>query len=262
MKRRNMALGLAAVVGLAGGIMGDYFNSKIYAQEKRIEINVKEENKKEENKKIMYKAAEDYLYDFMRGDEDRVGYIDFMAKSSDEIKKNIKLTSKEEVVEGYVKVHRMCLDVAVSHLNQEVSDEEITDLAEKMRLHQKAIAKETYIDYENQKVKEGYLPLARNRVEFFKKVIEANMNSPSKDFKDLIRSTFAKEEFKESLANYKEARRMLYEGFAESLKDYYDPDNKFWAWLVRIFGPGIAKNTMKKSDEINIKELGRIYGKD
>jgi len=257
MKRIEFLKGLAAgVVGLAG-ILGNYSQSRVYGEESKVVASVKDENKK-----VMYRAAEDYLYDFMRGDENRVGYIDFMAKHSDEIRKNIKLTSRDEVIEGYVQFHRMCLDFAVSHLFQKVSDKEVSDLAEKMRQHQKTLAKETYIDYENQKVKDGYLPLARNRIEFFKKVFEANINSPSGDFKGLIRSTFTKEGFKKSLMDYKEARRSLYEGFSESLKSYHDPNNRFWAWLVRIFGPGIANNTMKKSDEINGKELERVYGKD
>lgn len=257
MNRKNILTGLAAAVVGISSMLGSYSYSSINAEERKIAVSVQEENKK-----IVYRAAEDYLYDFMRGDENRRGYIDFMAKNSDEIRKNIKLTSKEEVIKGYVQFHKMCLDVAVLHLFQEVKDEDISELAERLRQHQKTLAKETYIDYENQKVKEGYLPLARNRVEFFKQVIEANMNSPSNDFKNLIRSTFTKEEFRESLEEYQKARVSLYEGFAESLKNYQDPKNGIWAWFVRVFGPLIANNTMRKSDEINMEELKRVFGKN
>ena len=256
MERKTIISGLAAVVVGISSILGTY-SCPAYAEESKRTVNVQEENKR-----IIRKAAENYLYGFMRGDENRTGYIDFMAKNSEEIRNNIKLTSREGVIEGYVQFHRMCLDMAVSHIFQNINNEEVADLAEKLRQHQKSLAKETYINYENPIVKEGYLPFAKNRAEFFKKVIESNINSPSDDFNDLIRKTFSKEGFKESLTEYQEARVVLYNGFAESVKDYQDPKNKVWAWLIRIFGPGIASKTMKKSDEINMKELERIYGKN
>ena len=257
MNKKTIISGLAAAVVGITSILGTYSYGSMPAEQKEIAVRVQEENKR-----IMRNAAENYLYDFMRGDKTRTGYIDFMAKNSDEIRKNIKLAGREEIIGGYAQFHKMCLDVAVLHLFQKVEDKDVDELAERLRQHQKTLAKETYIDYESKKVKEGYLPLARNRIEFFKQVIEYNINFPSGDFKDLIRKTFSKEEFEKSLKEYQEARVTLYEGFAESLRGYQDPKNKVWAWFVRVFGPGIANKTMKKSDEINWKELERVYGKN
>jgi hypothetical protein len=218
-------------------------------------------NPQEQNLQLNYDAISAYLEDYF---ED---YVSEMSTHSSEIRKNIKLLGKEEVVKGYAQIHKFCLDVAVDGIERETTEEEIDSLADRMVLHQKKLAKETYIDYEHPSVKEGYKGLAEFRVEHFKKIIQASVRTdldsvltnnefPIEDAKLLIRRTFTREQYEDELKKYSEVKAGLYDGFAKSLENNRHP---LLGIPIRMFGPSVARKTGEKSIEYGEKEIDEIY---
>ncbi|MFH1710916.1 MAG: hypothetical protein ABH840_01240 [Nanoarchaeota archaeon] len=230
------------------------------------------------------------------------GYVDFMAQGSlwqgysNEVRKNIdfytkknngdKEEGKKVVVDGYVNVQKKCLDVAVYRLDSEVSEQDIDECAKGLVRHMSDMAGETTpIDYQHPAVKEAYKTFAKQRVNFFRniminsgltrnsglskemqeirKMLDESRNvedveGRSEIFKKVVKSLCTKEEFEQEILDYEKARKPLYASFGKSLENHRGA----LSFFIRMFGPIIAVRTGERSDEINRKEVGRIFQQD
>ena len=259
-KSRRLIGGLA---GLVLAVAGCLCNPKI----QRIVLNEKPAlvvNVRERNVKILYNSALENINKYFRGDGNQ-GYVDFMALYSSELRDNIKAQGKEEVIKGYAEVHKKCLDLAVSRLGKKIAKEDISDLAEMLIIHMRNNAKiveekqgKSVIDYQHPDVKQGYEAFGGNRVEFFQRVIERNLDNPVSDFNENIKRAYTKEEFDEFCNNYAEARKKMYSGFAESTENFRSPI-PFWAAIVRAFASIKAEQVRKASDVFNKRAEEEVY---
>jgi len=203
----------------------------------------------EARKKELSESADWYLNEFFDG------YIDFMQKHSKEIKKNVKMIKKEGVVKGYAHIHKLMFDVALERAGQRVNEKDIEDLVARLIKYQAENARETYIEYNHPDIKRGYTPYTKSRVGFFKSVIETNRRNEEKDFNQMIRNSYTREELKKELEEQNVARQLLYKGFGNSLAFSHG----IWGWFIRLFGREIVKKTGEKSGEYQMKELNMIY---
>ncbi len=210
----------------------------------------------EQNKKEVYHKIEGFINDYYGGKEKKEGYVDFMAVHSREIRKNIEESGREKVVESYRRLHKHCLDLAVSRLFQEISEQDIDELGDRLVLHQKNSAKHTYIDYEHPAVKEGYKKFGKDRAGFYKKLIESNIKNTKGDFKAYVERAYNPDEYPELRKNQGQSTRELYNGFAKSLENCREG---CVGPLVRILGPGVVQRTREWSEKFNSEYYKDIY---
>ena len=298
-RRTLIGGGLVAVV-LAGATVVDNFRPL-----KRINLVDRASVKtdlNEERKKLLYDSILAYNEEFYNGTEGRggdfEGYVDFMARGSlwqgysNEVRKSIDYYAKENngdrekgkevVVKGYVGIQKICLDLAVSKLESEVSEQDINECSERLVIHMRNVAKVTPVDYQHPAVKEAYKEFAKERVDFFKglmvnsgltrnnglsekmkrarKVLDLSKDAEDKNrvYERLIRELYTEEEFGREILKYDEARKPLYESFGKSLENVRGALSIF----IRTLGPMIARKTGERSSEVNRKEVGRIFDKD
>ncbi len=207
---------------------------------------------KEQNKRKVYRQVEAHLYNFFAGNEKEEGYVNFMSKHSSEVQKNLKARGHKSVVEGYIEVHRKCLDLAMIKAGKAITEEDLDVVAENLVVHMEKEAKDTPIDYLHPAVKEGCKEFTKSRAGFFKKLIERNIENPRGDYRELVRKAFSREEYEKEFKAQQTAKIKLYGGFEKSFENYTSPIPG-WAFLVKTFGPGIVRRTKEKSEEYNKK---------
>ncbi|MBU4086549.1 MAG: hypothetical protein KKB21_03155 [Nanoarchaeota archaeon] len=259
-KSRCLVGGLAGLVLAVAGCLCNPDIQRIVLNEKSaLVVNVRERNTKK-----LYDSALENINKYFRGDGNQ-GYVDFMTPYSSELRDNIKVQGKEEVIQNYVKVHTKCLDLAVSRIGKKISNEDISDLAERLVIHMRNNAKiveekqgKSVIDYQHPDVKQGYEAFGGNRVEFFQRVIERNLNNPSADFNEAVRIAYTRKEFKNECGEYAEARKKMYSGFAKSTENFRSPI-PFWAAIVRAFASIKAEQVRKASDVFNKRIEEEVY---
>jgi len=302
-RRGAIGLGLTAIVLAGVTVIGNLMPVDQIELKNRA---AKKPDLNEARRKTLYDSVIAYNEEFYNGTKSHggnfEGYVDFMAKGSlwqgysNEIKKNIDFYAqqnngdrekgKKVVVEGYVEVQRMCLDVAVSGMNSETSEQDIDECAEGLVVHMRKMAgKTTPIDYQHPAVKEAYKTFAKERVKFFRNIMinsglagntglnkkaqeigkmlgesqnVADISGRSEIFKKIIKELYTQDEFDKETLDYEKARKPLYASFGKSLEN----SRGALSFFVRTFGPMIARRTGERSDEINRKEVGRIFGED
>jgi hypothetical protein len=203
-----------------------------------------------------YNAALDYLVDFFYGKDGFRGHVSFMENSS-EIKKNIDHygggeAGKRKVAGQYVRMHQMCLDLAVMNLGRDVPEESFVELGKKIARFQKENIFGSPIDYTSSEVISGDVEYGKARTAFFKTILEKSKRG--KDFYEMVRNNLSEAEFTKLIEQEKAGRAKMYQGFKENLRRSEDK-------TVKIFGGGVADATRKKSDEFSDNEVKRFYGK-
>jgi len=301
-RRGVIGLGLTALVLAGATVINNLMPVNRIELKDRAAVKV---DLNEARRETLYKAIIGYNEEFYNGTKSYggnfEGYVDFMAQGSlwqgysNEIKKSIdfyaqqnngdKGKGKEIVVEGYVNLQKMCLDLAVSKIDSEVSEKDIDECAERLVIHMRKIAKITPIDYQHPAVKEAYKTFARERVNFFRnimvnsgltrntglgkkelkirKTLDESRNVEDVEgrsliFKKVLKDLYTKERFENEILEYENARKPLYASFGKSLENSRGSLSIF----IRTFGPAIARRTGERSDEINRKEVDRIFQQD
>ncbi|MFH1710917.1 MAG: hypothetical protein ABH840_01245 [Nanoarchaeota archaeon] len=251
--KNNLSILLAGILAASSAACTN-LGDKVEWQ--RLAISVKIEDK---NMKRVYTLCKDYLCEFYFGKKDIEGYVDFVKKYSGELRGNIEHygggeRGKKVVADGYVRLHQMCLDVAVSKLDSEVSENDFDELARGLVDNQKKGDVKSPVNYDDKAVFEGYKAYGKQRVDFFKALVRGNLGKNAKNSSDLVRNAFTKNEFGDYVEDEAKARAKLYSGFATSMKG---SKNGF----VRMFGAGIAMMTKQKSDEFSLKWVEIFFEK-
>jgi hypothetical protein len=266
MKKVKRRVFLGGLVGLSGLVIAD----KIFRPEiKRVEIVEKDLSGKESSDaraKALRVNIERYLYDFFGGAEfyeDGNAYVDEMARASSTVATNVKMKGRDAVVEGYVELHRRCLDFGFSRLGKEFSVEDIDALGGNLLVHMMKSSKKVFVDYTHPAVKEAYIEFGKERANFYRGLISGNISGAqeAKSFDEMVRNLFTEEGFQRSLADYSVVRKSLYDSFSQSF-DNLESRIPGFARLIRLIGPGLVDEVRKKSDGLNDRELERIYRKN
>ena len=251
--KNNLSVLLAGILAVSSAACT---NSTGKVEWQRPAMGVKVEDK---NVRKVYASCQDYLHELYYGTKDIEGYVDFMKKYSGELRGNIEHygggeRGKKKAADGYIRLHQMCLDVAVSRLNSEVSEQDIDQLALRLVDNQKEGDVKSPVNYDDKAVVEGYKSYGKQRVNFFKALVKGNLGKNSRNSSELIKNAFGEEQtFAKYVEDEAKAREKLYSGFAASIRSSKDG-------FVRMFGPGIAMMTKQRSDEFSRKWIDIYFG--
>ncbi|MEI6058291.1 MAG: hypothetical protein WCP89_00815 [archaeon] len=267
-KKRKLlkSAGVAAAVLVVASVASYYWPTRKVEIPKAPDIRL---GVLEGNKKVIRTSARKYLEKFFRGipksqtNPSRQGYVDFMAGHSKEVRANIEHFTREGVVGSYTDLYMKCLDAAIESAGREMTPEEVDALGWRLVNHMKERTVSVYVDYSHPAVKEGFTAYGKRRAESLRSVVDRNLKvvnlSEDVPFEELIRRTVTREEFLEDLQSEDYARAKLYEGFAQSLKNFRDP-NPLLQSTILVFGPGISKNIGRRSGEFERRQVEWIYG--
>jgi len=273
--RGGIGIGLLAIAGTAWSLVSARIEENMLPEIKASDRTTSE------NLRIIEKAAIDYYIEFFGGGAGFRGYVDRMVELKmplNPVKKNIDFHRKKileeqpeigarsleelaraRVVLAYTDFHKIPIEYAVHFPSGELPHSEIEKMGLEMRTHQSRAGKQLFVDYNHPDVVKSYMAFGLDRVNFYQRVIAANIKNPNGDFKVEVRKAFTKEEFRQSLVNYEEIRKQFYDSLAQSLRDYKNESSLILQSGVRAVGPIVVNLTTGESDRINMEELNRIF---
>lgn len=196
-------------------------------------------------------------------------YVEAISPYSPEMQKNTdakangdKEKGKAEVVKGYVQLHRFCLDLALAHKKQSISDSEFEKLGQNLAKHQITSSFDPPFKETPELIK-GYEVWGRERTLFFKKLLKADEEvhtdiddelldySPS-TYEELVTSRFSRKEYAKYLENQAKGLDAIYTGMAKS----------FRTGIHELFGKSQVFCVLARDKEFNQRSLEEIFGKE
>jgi len=188
-----------------------------------------------------YKLIADYFYSYYDG------YIDYVKPVSGSLRKNIKKRGRKQVIEGYVKLQTLCLDLALKFKDKDIPDKEFKSLAKSLAEHQERTSHDVPIDYDAVCVIEAYEAWSKDKVEFFKKLLRAEA---AENYEELAKKIFTRKEYRGYLEKQNKSRDKLYDSFIKALKGFFP----------KIFGPSGVNAVRRRAREYSFSSLEKIYG--
>lgn len=200
-----------------------------------------------------YNIIKNHLQDYCKG------YVEAISPFSSEMRKNIKFYSRDEkgninpeegrkkVIEGYLKMQLLCLALAQKFADKEIPDKKYQELGEALVSNQKENYYEPPFNLETDCLKKAYEFWGKERVTFFKKLLEEKKEAGS--FEELARKRFSRLEYS---SHIERLNCHLDEFYNALIKSFKGP-------LEYFFGKDEVNRVREKDKKYNLSLLDRIY---
>jgi len=248
MKRRGLLIG--SLVFLL--FEGSYGDDRAHAPGNKLDLEriiAKEGTDKSSN----YNIIKNYLQDYCKG------YVEAISPFSSEMRKNIEFYSRDEkgninpeegkkkVIEGYLKMQLLCLALAQKFANKEIPDKEHQELGEALTRNQKENYHDSPFNLETDCLKKAYEFWGKEKVKFFKKLLEEKKEVSS--FEELARKKSSRLEYSNHIERLNCGLDEIYDALIKSFKGP----------LEYLFGKDEVNRVREKDKEYNLSLLDRIY---